>query len=116
RVYGGVGMVLGRGWIACACWLGLVVAFAVAGVVGQHVLQLVVGGVLALAGHLTRRFTSPLALPALLVGGSIAVHIGLLIAGYSPNDARAAGWLMDLGGGIQWPGPALLGTIGTVDP
>ena len=104
---GGLHVLAGSAWSWRSLWQV---------VVGQHVLQLVVGGVLALAGHLTRRFTSPLALPALLVGGSIAVHIGLLIAGYSPNDARAAGWLMDLGGGIQWPGPALLGTIGTVDP
>jgi SulP family sulfate permease len=82
---------------------------------GQHAPQLIVGLVLALAGRLTRRFNNPLALPAVLVGGSLAVHAGLVIAGYSPADARAAGWLMDLGAGIQWPGPALLATINTVD-
>ena len=85
-------------------------------VAGQHAPQFAVGLILALAGHLSRRFNSPLTLPAVLIGGSVAVHAGLLIAGYSLADARAAGWLMDLGAGIQWPGPALLATIGTADP
>jgi hypothetical protein len=40
----------------------------------------------------------------------------LLSAGYSTDAARSAGWLLDLGSGIQWPGPALLTTIETVDP
>jgi len=83
---------------------------------GLRAPQLLVGFALALAGHLTRRFNNPLALPAVIIGGAIAVHTGLLIAGYSPSEARSAGWLMDLGPGIQWPGPALLATIGTVDP
>ena len=64
---GGLHVLAGSAWSWRSLWQV---------VVGQHVLQLVVGGVLALAGHLTRRLRSPLALPALLVGGSIAVHVG----------------------------------------
>ena len=85
-------------------------------VAGQHLAQLLVGLSLAIVGHWSRRFNNPLALPAVLIGGSILVHVVLLSAGYSTGAARSAGWLLDLGSGVEWPGPALLTTVETVDP
>ena len=104
---GGIHVLAGSAWSWNLLWQ--VVA-------GQHLAQLLVGLSLAIVGHWSRRFNNPLALPAVLIGGSILVHVVLLSAGYSTGAARSAGWLLDLGSGVEWPGPALLTTVETVDP
>lgn len=55
--------------------------------------KLLAGCVFALAIYLSLdRFQQPLLLPAILVGGLIAAHIGFAIAGISIPQAEAMGW------------------------
>jgi SulP family sulfate permease len=49
-------------------------------------------GFAAVIAVATRRLTATYTLPALLVGGVIAAHIGFLLAGLSLNEAQATGW------------------------
>jgi SulP family sulfate permease len=75
---------------------------------GQHLLNLMAGLVFAVAIHLARKIRHSLALPVLLFGGTAAVHLGLLAAGVSVQEARHAGWLLDMGSGTLLAAPTLL--------
>jgi sulfate permease, SulP family len=48
--------------------------------------------VLYLAWHRSR---SPLGLPLILIGGTLAAHLAFWLAGYSHTDAQASGWLFE---------------------
>ncbi|MBC7575929.1 MAG: SLC26A/SulP transporter family protein [Tardiphaga sp.] len=55
--------------------------------------QLLAAGALALTIYLTwHRSRNPLALPAILVAGVVAAHVGFLIAGMTVAEAQAMGW------------------------
>ncbi len=82
---------------------------------GVHPLQLLIGALFCLVIHGFRRAKTPLAFPALLIGGSALVHGALLMAGYSIAQARSAGWLLDAGGGAQFPWTGLAGTLSNTD-
>lgn len=57
------------------------------------VYELLAGGALAFTIYLTwHRSRSPLALPAILLGGVIAAHIAFWLAGISVTQAQALGW------------------------
>ena len=75
---------------------------------GGHLINLIVGVGFAIAIHLVRKIRHFLAFPGLLIGGAVAVHLGLLAAGYSLPAARQAGWLLDLDQGTLVTSPALL--------
>lgn len=55
--------------------------------------EMLAGGALALALYLTwHRSRRPLALPAILIAGVMAAHLGFRIAGISVIEAQAMGW------------------------
>ena len=83
---------------------------------GQRLVQLVVGLVFATGMLLIKRVKHPLAFPALLVGGTLAVHLALHAAGYSLPAARQAGWLLDLSSGAAMPGPWLWRSLPSINP
>jgi SulP family sulfate permease len=83
---------------------------------GQHIIQLVVGLSFAVAIHHIKRVKHPLALPALLLGGTILTHLALHAAGYSLVAGREAGWLLDLSSGATLPGIWLLKSLPSINP
>jgi SulP family sulfate permease len=82
---------------------------------GQHLIQLTAGLAFAIGMLFIKRVKHPLAFPALLLGGMMATHMALHVAGYSWGGARAAGWLLDLSSGAALPGPWLLKSMPKVD-
>jgi SulP family sulfate permease len=83
---------------------------------GQHLVQLIVGMAFAIGMLYIRRVKNPLAFPALLLGGTLAIQGALHIAGYSWSAARGAGWLLDLSSGVALPGPWLLKSLSRINP
>jgi SulP family sulfate permease len=77
------------------------------GRMGEHesLLRLGVGAGLLLLLELVRRIKHPAIFPAFLLLGGAAVHLGLHAAGYSLEQARTAGWLLDLRGPVAFPAP-----------
>lgn len=63
---------------------------------GRHAGPLACGVLFAVALARAQRARHPLAVPALLVLGTIAIPLGLFLAGVPAPEARAAGWLLDL--------------------
>jgi SulP family sulfate permease len=62
-----------------------------------------------------RRFEHPLAMPAFLVGGTVAIHLALHAGGYSLRAAQAEGWFPDLSAGAALPGRWLLTSLPAID-
>ena len=89
--------------------------------------QILAGCALALAIYLIwHRSRNPLALPAILIAGVIAAHVGFSIAGVSVIEAQAMGWTFasppqaslalpwTLVGAAHYPWKALPGLIGNL--
>jgi len=83
---------------------------------GQQVSQLMVALAFAVGILLIKRVKHPLAFPALLLGGTLVMHLALHAAGFSLSTARHAGWLLDLSSGAAMPGPWLLKSMPMVNP
>jgi sulfate permease, SulP family len=81
----------------------------------ENVLQIAVGAIFVIANVMLRRFKHPLAFPAFLVIGSVAIHGVLHVMGVSVEQARASNWLIDIMSGVQLPGPWLFHSFGFVD-
>jgi len=71
----------------------------------DSLLHLGAGALLLLALELVRRLRHHLVFPAFLALGTLAIHLVLHAAGYSVDQARAAGWLLDLHGSAAFPAP-----------
>jgi sulfate permease, SulP family len=82
---------------------------------GRRFVQLAVGLAFATGFLLIKRAKHPLALPSLLLGGTLLTHGALRAAGYSLAGAREAGWLLDLSSGAALPGPWLLKSISNIN-
>jgi SulP family sulfate permease len=80
-----------------------------------HLGQLAAGLGFATAFSLLRRIKHPAALPVLLLGGVLVVHLALALAGISVAEARRQGWLLDIVAGASWPNPWLSGDWRIVD-
>lgn len=74
----------------------------------ETLLHLGAGVLLLLGLELVRRLRHHLALPAFLVLGTLLIHLALHAAGYNLEQARAAGWLLDLHGNADLPAPWLV--------
>jgi SulP family sulfate permease len=83
---------------------------------GQQLAQLMVTLVFAIGMLLIKRVKHPLAFPALLLGGTLLMHLALHAAGFSWSAARQAGWLLDLSSGAAMPWPWLLKSMPMVNP
>ncbi len=73
---------------------------------GRHVAQLACGALFAVLLALAQRARNQLAFPALLVLGTMVLPLALFLLGVPAQDARAAGWLLDLPPSSSAPLPA----------
>jgi len=104
------GFMAASGWLLAAGSIRLVI-----GTHGPHLVQLLVVAGFTTCLFIVKRFRHPLALPALLVGGTIATHVALEAAGYSLSAAQAQGWFPDLSAGAALPAPWLLKSLQAID-
>ncbi len=82
---------------------------------GQRAVELLVAIAFAAGLHAIKRVKHPLALPALLFGGTLAVHLVLGMLGYSLAASRNAGWLLDLSSKTIMPGLWLVKSMSHVE-
>jgi SulP family sulfate permease len=75
---------------------------------GQHLHQFAATLAFVCALFLAKSVKPPLVLPAALIGGTMATHLALHVAGYSLDAARRSGWLLDISSGTALPGLWLL--------
>lgn len=74
----------------------------------HHLLQIGAGLAFAIAARATQRVRNPLAFPLLLVSGVIIVHLFLAAGGFSIEQARDAGWLLNVGRSAEVANPLML--------
>jgi SulP family sulfate permease len=110
------GWLLASGGVRLAAGTQMSFALAQELIRGQHFIQLLAVLAFATGMFLVKRVPHPMALPALLVGGTLAVHLALHAAGYSLSAARADGWFPDLPGGAVLPVPWLLKSVAKIEP
>lgn len=80
----------------------------------QHRWQILAGIGFAVAVFLIRRVQHFLAFPLLLLVSSVGTHFALQAAGYSIDDAQAAGWLLSVRSGATVQFPWLPSTLAQV--
>jgi sulfate permease, SulP family len=81
----------------------------------ERLIELAVAIVFAIAVGAIRKVKHPLAFPALLLLGSVLVHIGLWLAGVSASDAHRHGWLLAFPASAEFPLPWLIASFSKVD-
>ena len=82
-----------------------------------RILQLLAGiGFSVAIALISKRSNSPLAVPALLLGGGGITHLGLRFAGMSVAQAQDAGWLLNVPGGVVVPVVWLYRNLHHADP
>ena len=74
----------------------------------HHFGQIAAGIAFALGYAVIARVRHPLAFPVFLVSVILLLHIALAVSGYSIAQARAAGWLLNVGGSAQLASPLRL--------
>ena len=124
------------GATACLILLGAVqvisserITFSTLGVLDDRIVlaQLFAAGAMAFAIHATwRRSRDPMSLPAILLIGVLATHLGFRASGLSIADAQAMGWTFPsppraaltlpwtLHGDVDYPWRALPGVVGNL--
>lgn len=116
------GFLAASGWLLVAGSIrvltGTRLSFTTLGalVAPEHLLQLAVGVVFAIAITLLRYVKHPLAFPALLVGATLAMHAALQATGYSLSAARQAHWLIDIKSGVTLADPWFSGAALRLEP
>ncbi len=109
---GGIGVLSGTH----ISWTSLVRGLTRVLIAGHHWPQIVCGLCFAAGYAFVARVRNPFAFPIFLAAAIGFVHALLLWWGYSIDAARAAGWLLDVGGGSQIVNPlALADTLRALD-
>ena len=81
---------------------------------GSDLAKLLVAVAFALAVRHIRRVTHPLAFPALLILGSVAIHLGLWFFGVTEAIGRKEGWLLALPASGSLPVPWLFDSFSKI--
>jgi len=104
------GFMAASGWLLVSGSIRLVMSTP-----GRRLPQLLAVAGLTACLFAMKRVEHPLAMPALLVGGTVAIHLALHAGGYSLRAAQADGWFPDLSAGAVLPGPWLLKSLPAID-
>ncbi len=107
------GFMAAAGWLLALGGLGLLagetITWSSLQAIGDlHLPQIVAGLAVGIALWLAQRSGHPLALPAMLVGSIVLVHIVIAASGTSLEEAADTHWLLDVGGGSEWVNPVRL--------